>query len=80
MSKKKIEVETQPTNKLIETSYLLCNILNAVSQPGVAVLNKKEAKNVADFALNELYGVILILSDVVQNNMEPTEEEKKNAN
>ena len=80
MSNKKIEVETQPTNKLIETGHLLCSILNAASQPGVAALNKKEAKNVADFALNELYGVILILSDVVQDNMEPSEKEKKDAN
>lgn len=77
---KKIEVLTQPTESLIKTIHLLDEILNTVSQPGVVALNKKEAKAVADFILNELYGATFVLSEVVQNNMGPTEEEKENAN
>jgi hypothetical protein len=72
-----IEVETQPTTKLIEAARLLKEILETVASPNVTTLlnqpKKKdnEAKDLAEFALNELYGVVIILSDVVSENMPP---------
>ena len=72
-----IEIETQPTTKLIEAARLLNEILATISSPNVTTLlnqpKKKdnEAKDLAEFALNELYGVVIILSDVVSENMPP---------
>ena len=72
-----IENETQPTTKLIEAARLLNEILATISSPNVTTLlnqpKKKdnEAKDLAEFALNELYGVVIILSDVVSENMPP---------
>ena len=72
-----IENETQPTTKLIEAARLLNEILATISSPNVTTLlnqpKKKdnEAKDLAEFALNELYGVVIILSDVVSDNMPP---------
>jgi ribosomal protein RSM22 (predicted rRNA methylase) len=72
-----IEIETQPTAKLIEAAKLLNEILATISSPNVtALLNQpkkkdNEAKDLAEFALNELYGVVIILSDVVSDNMPP---------
>ena len=33
-----------------------------------------EARDLAEFAVNELYGIVCILSDVVQDNMKPTKD------
>ena len=78
----KIEVDSQPTEKVYEAARLLNEILATVSNPNVsALLNQpkkkgqgNEARDLAEFAVNELYGIVCILSDVVQDNMKPTKD------
>jgi hypothetical protein len=77
---KAIEVETQPTDKLTQIVCLLTQILDTASLPSVVALDKKGAKEVVEFALNELIGVTNVLSEVISGYTNALKEGKKNAN